>query len=72
MRLKEKKSFLYRRKDHECLRMLNHNLSLKNCHSVYKAITFDEANDNFFDIFMMHYNTSYFMVKVVHKSEKLN
>ena len=69
MRLKEnKKRFLYRRKNHECLRMLNHTLSLENWYSVYKAITVDEAYDNFFDIIMMHYNTSCPMVKVVHKN----
>ena len=52
--------------------MLNHKLSLENWHSGYKAITVDETYDNFFDIFMMHYNTSCPIVKVVHKSEKLN
>ena len=73
MRLKEnKESFLYRRKDHEYVGMLNHNLSLENWHSVYKAITADEAYDNFYDIFMMYDNASCPIVKVVHKSEKLN
>ena len=39
-------------------------------HSAYEAITVDEAYDNFFDIFLMHYNTSCPIVKVVHISEK--
>ena len=50
--------------------MLNHNLSLENWHSVYKAITVDEAIDNFLDIFMMRYNTYCPIVKMVHKCEK--
>ena len=50
----------------------SHNLCFENLHSVYKAITVDEAYDNFFDIFMMHYNTSCRIVKVTHKSEKCN
>ena len=51
---------------------VDHNFSFENWHSVYKAIIVDEAYDNFFDIFMMHYNISCPIAKVVHKSEKLN
>ena len=61
-----KRSFLYRRKNHEYLRLLNHNLSFENWHSVHKAVNVNEAYDNFF---MEHHNTSFPIVKVVHKNE---
>ena len=69
MKLKEnKKNFFYETKNHECLRMLNHNLSFENWHSGNKAVNVDEAYDNLFDVFMKHYNTPCPIVNVVHKN----
>ena len=67
---RKQKMLSHRMKNHERLRMMNRNLSLKNWHSVYKAVNVDEVYDNFFDIFMKHYNISCPIVKVVWKNDK--
>ena len=71
LEVKRKKCFLGN-KNHECLRMPNHNLNFENWHSVYIAVNVDDAYDNFFDVFMEHYHTSCPIVKVLRKNEKNN